>query len=84
VIEVPAGDPEEYATRVAQVATQLREGFTSGHVDAETHWTIEDSDEQDPDGRAWPAHDLGPCIEAGGHLIAQRHPDSDCAARPNP
>jgi hypothetical protein len=44
-IHVP-GDGDTVAEYVEYVAGQLREGFTSGHVDAETHW---DSESIDPD-----------------------------------
>lgn len=43
VIAVPDGDPEDYADFVAYVATQLRDGLTSGHVDKENYWSIEEA-----------------------------------------
>ena len=44
VIAVPDGEPEDFANYVAYVANQLEEGFTSGHVNSETYWSIEDMD----------------------------------------
>jgi hypothetical protein len=43
VIAVPDGDPEDYANFVAYVASQLAEGHTSGHVNSETYWSIEEA-----------------------------------------
>jgi hypothetical protein len=42
VIAVPDSDPEDCADFVAYVANQLREGYTSGHVDSENYWSIEE------------------------------------------
>lgn len=44
VIAVPDGDPEEYANYVAYVASELAEGATSGQVNDENYWSIEDPD----------------------------------------
>lgn len=39
-IRVP--DEGDCANYVKHVASQIENGMTSGHVDAETHWSIED------------------------------------------
>lgn len=43
VIAIPdEGDPEDFADFVKYVGSQLDEGFTSGHVNSEQYWSIED------------------------------------------
>ncbi len=45
VIRIPAdAEVEDCAEYVQYVGTQLGEGFTSGHIDADHHWSIEVSE----------------------------------------
>ncbi len=46
VINAPAERMGEY---LEEVARQFEDDFTSGHVDAETHWEIEDDAANDPE-----------------------------------
>lgn len=43
VIAVPDGDPEDFETVVAYVASQLAVGKTSGRINADTYWSIEEA-----------------------------------------
>ncbi|QWS68253.1 hypothetical protein SEA_VANLEE_137 [Gordonia phage VanLee] len=45
-ITCPEGRMAEYAE---QVAAQLAEGYTQGHVDRNTHWEIVDDVANDPE-----------------------------------
>lgn len=40
IITVPKDDLEVY---LEEVTRQIHEGFTSGHVDRDTHWDSEDN-----------------------------------------
>lgn len=41
-IHADCADADSLAEYVAFVATQIRDGYTSGHVDADRHWDGDD------------------------------------------